>query len=743
MLKLSTLFYAVILVALLSPAGALAQPDTPPDLPMQYIPPTTVTLAGGGTQATGGFFVGIYEVSNANYASCVEAGACTPPQYTALDDGTPYYEVPDFADYPVLGVDWSQAATFCDWAGMRLPTSDEWLAAAAWDPAEGRLRPYPWGDIFTGNEANFALVGAAGGPAPVDAYARWRSPYHLYNMAGNAAEWVAEGLLAGGSWLADPEAFSPNAREAPEVLQIYSGFRCAYSCPACEVAAAPTEAAAAPTDLPTPTATVTATPEAQPTPAATEATGDAYDADLQAVLPETYDGAASVDISRVAVTQGNAAGSGGVSTISPSGGGAQDAGAWGTVFGDPVPAGEPVSGIGPEVFTAGDRMLAVDSVSWDVTFNTARVDIAVEQRAAIAVQQTDGAEATGVVIDLGDTFAVRLEGADAAIDYDDVEDSLTLTLVTGTAALTAPVSQPFAMPADGETALLVQVDAAGTIQAEEIPLSDAAERFPPAFRSLTFHIEMLEPIAVNRDEADLVWHVMLDLDGNPGTGLASDEQTNAMYAGLGADFITPARLQENGEVAGIGFFPEAPGDTETIPVSASLSADRRLLTVHIPLAALQANAEAAGLPFTAENLHWRVAAINHDGNAEPTDLYPELDFAYTLPSEGLPEPVVIDATEIPEPVETEVAPVELAEPTEPGVCRSVTQANVNLRGGPGTEFVRVGGLDGNTEVKIVGVNASGDWYKVDVEGIDEAWIAGFLLDYFWCPEGVQVTIIGE
>jgi formylglycine-generating enzyme required for sulfatase activity len=47
------------------------------------------------------------EVTNQQYAGCVEAGACTPP---FEEEAEPYrYADPTYAGNPVVGVDWLQA----------------------------------------------------------------------------------------------------------------------------------------------------------------------------------------------------------------------------------------------------------------------------------------------------------------------------------------------------------------------------------------------------------------------------------------------------------------------------------------------------------------------------------------------------------------------------------------------------------------------------------------------------------
>jgi iron(II)-dependent oxidoreductase len=156
-------------------------------------------------------------------------------------------------DRPVCHVSWYEAEAYARWAGKRLPTESEWEAAAAWDPATGTARMYPWGDEPpTAELANVDQL--AFGTAPVGAFQRNVSPIGCYGMIGDVWEWTASDLagypgftpfpyaeysavffgseykvLRGGSWATRPGAIRNTFRnwDYPIRRQIFSGFRCA------------------------------------------------------------------------------------------------------------------------------------------------------------------------------------------------------------------------------------------------------------------------------------------------------------------------------------------------------------------------------------------------------------------------------------------------------------------------------------------------------------------------------------
>jgi formylglycine-generating enzyme required for sulfatase activity len=198
------------------------------------------------------------EVTNAQYARCVASGSCAKPNdNTSLTHGD-YYENPQYANYPVIFVSWSQATAYCSWAGRRLPTEAMWEKAAR--GPDGFI--YPWGNTFDGTKANYCDVNCFNGwkddryddgyidTSQVGDYPAGASIYGAFDMAGNVYEWVAdwfepyrrirqvnptgplsgsEHIIRGGSWGDDPGHIRAAVRSHMNVPDSsnFIGFRCA------------------------------------------------------------------------------------------------------------------------------------------------------------------------------------------------------------------------------------------------------------------------------------------------------------------------------------------------------------------------------------------------------------------------------------------------------------------------------------------------------------------------------------
>lgn len=124
-----------------------------------------------------------------------------------------YFWHPTYDNYPVVGVNWSQARAFCIWrtalfngylegreqAGIndfRLPTEAEWEWAAR---GGYEANPFPWGGPYSRNDKGCLLANFKpnrgnyvddGGSSTVVAGHYPANSFGLYDMAGNVAEWT-------------------------------------------------------------------------------------------------------------------------------------------------------------------------------------------------------------------------------------------------------------------------------------------------------------------------------------------------------------------------------------------------------------------------------------------------------------------------------------------------------------------------------------------------------------------------
>jgi formylglycine-generating enzyme required for sulfatase activity len=208
------------------------------------------------------FYMDKYEVTNALYKACVDVGGCTPPQQTSSYTRSSYYGNSEFDDYPVIYVGWNQAKTYCKWRGASLPTEAQWEKAARGADA----RVYPWGNAFDGTKANFCdkncpfiyadktIDDNFADTAPIGSYESEKSPYGVYDLAGNILEWTTDwysdtyyknsspsnpigptsGLyrvLRGGSWSKSVKTMRASARffGKPDPIYYSIGFRCVRS----------------------------------------------------------------------------------------------------------------------------------------------------------------------------------------------------------------------------------------------------------------------------------------------------------------------------------------------------------------------------------------------------------------------------------------------------------------------------------------------------------------------------------
>ena len=255
---------AVVLLASRSPAQNTTQrPDPiPPVQDMVLVPGGEFLMGSNGDQVRktadvdefplrkvwlDDFYIDVHEVTNAQYKVYVDSMRVkAPPKWV---DGN--YGIGEDG-LPVISVSWDEAAAYAKFVGKRLPTEAEWEKAAR--GLDGRQ--FPWGDDFDRTRAN-----NGDHLTPIMSFPLGVSPFDVFDMAGNAAEWVdgsydsyprAAGdvlprdvpdrkevfkgdrrVYRGGSWNTFPKYLRCANREStsPNKRWVYIGFRCAMDPP--------------------------------------------------------------------------------------------------------------------------------------------------------------------------------------------------------------------------------------------------------------------------------------------------------------------------------------------------------------------------------------------------------------------------------------------------------------------------------------------------------------------------------
>ena len=209
-------------------------PPPPPQRPvgMALVPAGGYTVGGGSGRPTRtvtlpAFYVDSTEVTVASYQRYLTAAGIAMPWRQRPPD-----------DWPATGILWSEAQRYCAARGARLPTEDEWEAAAR-GPDGHR---YPWGDAWARGRANAG--GASDTLLPVGGFPLGRSFVGALDMVGNAWEWVdadtvtrggqVRHVIKGGAFNSLPQIATATYRVTlpDDREQLWNtGFRCARSVP--------------------------------------------------------------------------------------------------------------------------------------------------------------------------------------------------------------------------------------------------------------------------------------------------------------------------------------------------------------------------------------------------------------------------------------------------------------------------------------------------------------------------------
>jgi len=134
------------------------------------------------------YYVAVHPVTNAQYARFVNetehpnAERSHPYSRSVWNNGTfPSGK----ADYPAVCVGWDDAAAYCLWAGLRLPTELEWEKAARGQDG----RAFPWGQNWNPSRCRNTQNKGAETTANVWSYGHGGSPYGGLQLSGNVWEW--------------------------------------------------------------------------------------------------------------------------------------------------------------------------------------------------------------------------------------------------------------------------------------------------------------------------------------------------------------------------------------------------------------------------------------------------------------------------------------------------------------------------------------------------------------------------
>ncbi|MEP6601539.1 MAG: SUMF1/EgtB/PvdO family nonheme iron enzyme [Nitrospirota bacterium] len=191
------------------------------------------------------YWIDRFEVTYGNYLAFVTATGHRKP----ISRYVKHFEKLSAPMQPAVYVSWDDADEYCRYRGARLPTEAEWEKAAR--GSNGFL--WPWGNEDKQGWANTGNADPVEFTAPVGSFSQDRSPFGIYDMDGNAMEWVADWyqedsykdtrsnpmgaetgfyrVIRGASWgtIGHETRLTIRLKMIPDFRDTTIGFRCAKS----------------------------------------------------------------------------------------------------------------------------------------------------------------------------------------------------------------------------------------------------------------------------------------------------------------------------------------------------------------------------------------------------------------------------------------------------------------------------------------------------------------------------------
>lgn len=191
------------------------------------------------------YWVDRYEVTYGAYMAFVDATGHRKPISRYVKN----FEKLSALTQPAVYVSWEDADEYCRYRSARLPTEAEWEKAAR--GPNGLL--WPWGNQDKPGAANTGNPDPFEFPTPAASFPQDKSPYGVYDLAGNAMEWVSDWyqedayatssanptgpsngsykVIKGASWgtVGKETRLTVRLKMVPDFRDTTIGFRCAKS----------------------------------------------------------------------------------------------------------------------------------------------------------------------------------------------------------------------------------------------------------------------------------------------------------------------------------------------------------------------------------------------------------------------------------------------------------------------------------------------------------------------------------